>query len=170
MPNDTNAISRCIARRQFLKTGLGAATAAVAVPALSGRAAAHFPTTLEIDIKPGCETNAINPSAEGVVPVAVYHTEFTDEDGESVVFDPTDRAVRYRFGAPDTVEQGDGARPAHEGHVEDVDDDGHDDLVLHFPTQETGFADDDSTGTLLWERDESGEHGYSGTASVTIVG
>lgn len=170
MPDDTHSVVGCIARRQFLKTGIGAAAATVAVPILSGRAAAHFPNKLEIDIKPGCETNTINPSAEGVIPVTVHYTEFKDENGQTVVFDPTERAVRYRFGAPDTVEQGGGARPVHGGHCEDVDGDGHDDLVLHFPTQKTGFNGNDSTGTLLWERDETGEHGYSGIDSVTIVG
>lgn len=90
-------------------------------------------------------------------------TEFTDEDGETVRFDPTEEAVRYRFGAPAVVEDG-GARPVHDGH----DTDGA--LVLHFPMEETGFDEDSTEGRLVWERDESGEHGYSGTDEVTVTG
>lgn len=155
-------------RRGFLKTGLGVAATAVAVPMLAGRASAHFPDRLAIDIKPDCDENTLNPDCHGVVPVAVLYTEFENEKGETVVFDPTERAMRYRFGAPDAVESGGGARPVHDGHVEDVNGDGHDDLVLHFPMEETGFDGDESVGTLLWER-EGGEHGYSGTDNVKIV-
>lgn len=35
--------------------------------------------------------------------------------------------------------------------------------------EETGFDGDETTGKLVWERDESGEHGYSGTDEVTIT-
>lgn len=159
-----------LARRRVLKIGAGAATTAVALPALSGSAAAHFPEQLEIDIKPDCEKNTINPTSDGVVPVAVLYTEFEGDDGNTVVFDPTKRDVRYRFGVPDAVDNGNGARPVHCGHAEDVDGDGHDDLVLHFPVAETGFDGDESKGKLRWLRHESGEHGYSGTDSVTTVG
>ncbi|MBX0296783.1 hypothetical protein [Haloarcula nitratireducens] len=137
------------------------AATAVGVATLSGGVAAHFPATLEIDIKPGCEENPINPNSHGVIPVAVLQT------GE---FDPTSEAVRYRFGVPDVVAAGGGARPAHGGHVEDVDGDGRDDLVLHFPTDETGFDGDESEGRLEWERTEEGSHGLSGTDTVTLVG
>lgn len=151
-----------IARRSLLKTGIGAATSVTALAALGGTAAAHFPSGLEIDIKPGSEDNPIDPNSNGVVPVAVLQTE---------EFDPTAENVDYRFGAPDVVSNGGGARPAHGGHVEDVDGDGNDDLVLHFPTAETGFDGDEETGRLEWERGETGaEHGLSGTDDVTIVG
>lgn len=45
--------------------------------------------------------------------MTVLYTTF--EDDGTTVFDPTDRAVRYRFGAPETVENGGGARPVHGG-------------------------------------------------------
>lgn len=154
-------------RRRVLKTGLGAAVGAGTLPLLSRRASAHFPDRLAIDIKPGCARNPINPKSQGVIPVSVSRSEF-ERDGKSVVFDPTERAVRYRFGAPETVESGGGARPAHGGHVE-TRSDAPDILVLHFPTGETGFDGDESTGKLLWERDKSGKHGYAGTDQVTIV-
>jgi hypothetical protein len=142
-----------------VSTGLAATATGLAT--FSGQVAAHFPTGLEIDIKPGSEDNPINPNSNGLIPVAVLQT---DE------FDPTSEDVRYRFGAPDVVADGGGARPAHGGHVEDVDDDGRDDLVLHFPTDDTGFDGGESEGRLEWERTESGEHGLSGTDTVTIVG
>jgi FtsP/CotA-like multicopper oxidase with cupredoxin domain len=115
---------------------------------------------LEIDIKPGSDKNPINPNSHGVIPVAVLQT---DE------FDPAREDVRYRFGAPDVVGDGGGARPAHDGYVKDVNGDGQDDLILHFPTDETGFDGDESEGRLEWERTEEG-HGLSGSDTVTIVG
>lgn len=150
-----------IARRGFLRVSAGIAATAIGIASLSGNVAAHFPSDLEIDIKPGSEKNPINPNSNGVIPVAVLQTS---------EFDPTSEDIRYRFGAPDVVADGGGARPAHDGHVDDVDGDGRDDLVLHFPTAETEFDGDESEGRLEWERTESGEHGLSGTDTITIVG
>ncbi len=164
--DDTNGTDTT--RRRVLKTGAGALAAAGAVPLLSGSAAAHFPDQLEIDVRPDCEKNTLDPHSRGVVPVAVMPTEFTDENGETVRFDPTEEAVRYRFGEPAVVEDGGGARPAHDGH--DGSDTDGDALVLHFPMEETGFDEDSTEGRLIWERDESGEHGYSGTDEVTVTG
>lgn len=154
-------------RRRLLKTGIGAVAAVGGIPVSSTRAAAHFPDRLEIDIEPGCEKNTIDPRTDDVVSVAVLPTEFADENGETVRFDPTEEAVRYRFGAPAAVEDGGGARPTHDGHETAVGDDCA--LVLHFPLAETGFEADATEGTLVWERDESGEHGYAGTDDVTIT-
>ncbi|WP_218780624.1 hypothetical protein [Halorarum halophilum] len=154
--NDTST-----ARRGVLRAGAGAAATAVGIAAFGGLAAAHFPADLDIDVAPGSDDAPINPDSRGLIPVAALAT---DE------FDPTTEDVRYRFGAPDVVGEGGGARPAHGGHVEDVNGDGRDDLVLHFPTGETGFDGDESEARLEWERDEAGEHGLSGTDTVTIVG
>lgn len=164
MPDDIACPSTesCIARRSILKAGLGEATAVSAFAALSGTAAAHFPKGLEIDIKQGSEDNPINPNSNSFVPVAVFQP---DE------FDPTSENVNYRFGAPEPVKDGGGARPAHDGHIEDVDGDGDDDLVLHFPAAETGFDGDEERGRLEWERGHrEAEHGLSGTDNVTIIG
>ncbi len=152
---------RAVPRRRVLKTGVALAATGLGTAALSGQAAAHFPSELEIDVKPGDEHAVVNPRSKGVTPVAVLATD---------AFDPTSEAVRYRFGAPDVVRDGGGARPAHGGHVEDVDGDGREDLVLHVPTDETGFDGDESEARLEWERTESGQHGLSGTDDVEFVG
>lgn len=112
-------------------------TAIVTVPAVTGVAVAHFPPGLTIDIKPVNDQNPINPKSRGLIPIAVHQT---DE------FDPTSEDVRYRFEAPGAVAGGDSARPTHGGHIEDVNGDGHDDLVRHFPTNKTGFDGDESEG------------------------
>ncbi|WP_233274646.1 hypothetical protein [Haladaptatus cibarius] len=134
---------------------------ALAVPTLSSTAVAHFPNELDIDVKPDDDSNEINLNGRGVVPVAVFQT---DE------FDPTSEAVRYRFGSPAAVADGGGACPIHGGHVEDVDGDGNDELVLHFRVQDAGFDGDEMEAELRWEKDDSGEHGFSGRDSVTMVG
>ncbi|WP_430506312.1 hypothetical protein [Haloparvum sp. PAK95] len=162
-PEDsTDENESAVARRGFIKVGAGAIASAVTVPAVSGVAAAHFPAGLEVDVKPDSDENAINPRSEGVVPVAVLQTD---------AFDPTSENVNYRFGAKDVVADGDGARPRHGGHVEDVDDDGRHDLVLHFPVDGTGFDGDEEEGLLHWERDHrDAHHGRSGSDDVRIVG
>jgi hypothetical protein len=153
-------------RRNVLKTGATVATAAVAVPVISGTAAAHFhgpeKPYLNINIKPDSGKNHINLNSEGVVPVAVIQTEF---------FDPTSKNINYRFGAPDVVEHGKGARPLHDGHAKDVNGDGKCDLVLHFPMEETGFSGDEKYGHLHWEKGHKGaHHGLGGSDQITIVG
>ncbi|WP_126663810.1 hypothetical protein [Haloterrigena salifodinae] len=150
-----------MARRRVLRGGTGLAATALGIATLGGQAAAHFPTDLEIDVKPGTERAPINPNSCGVIPVAVLRT---DE------FDPTSEDVRYRFGAPDVVEGGDGARPMHGGHAVDMNGDGRDDLLLLFPAPDAGFDGDESTARLEWERSEDGAHGLAGTAPIRIVG
>jgi hypothetical protein len=89
---------------------------------------------VEIDIKPGSELNRVNVAANGVIPVAILGSDALDVHA----IDPTTLA----FGP-------EGAPAAHanlcnqEGfgsHVEDVNDDGFDDLVTHYRTQEAGIA------------------------------
>ena len=162
--SDTESAS--LTRRRILKTSAGAAATAIAVPAASGVAAAHFhgpdKSAINIDIKPESDTNRIDLQSQGVVPVAVLPTE---------EFDPTNENVNYRFGAPNVVEQGGGARPLHDGHIKDVDGDGNCDLVLHFPVENTEFDGDEEVGALHWEKGKEGaHHGLGGSDHVTIVG
>lgn len=82
---------------------------------------------LEIDIKPGSDTNPIQPFSRGVIPVAILGSDDFDVhqlDPATVVFGP------------------DEAAPAHRScpHPGDANADGFEDLVFHFRTEETGIA------------------------------
>ena len=78
-----------------------------------------------VDIKPGSDRNPVNLRSKGVIPVAIL----TTEDFDATTIDP----ATVRFG-PDEASEAHG-----EGHIEDVDHDGDNDLVLHFKTSETGI-------------------------------
>ena len=158
-------------RRQLLKGALGAGVTAAAVPSLSGVAAAHFPIEIAIDIQPENAENFIDLSEHETVTVAVRQSEFVTNDGNSETFDPTERAVRYRFGSRLALEDGEGARPVDDGESREPDDDaadGQSSLVLTFPVDEMGFDGGEETAWLYWERDESGDHGYAGFDSVRV--
>lgn len=162
MIEDTTTPFDSIDRRKFLRAGVGVAGATAALPILTGNVAAHFPAKLTIDIKPKSEKNRIMLGSGGTVTVAVVQT-----DG----FDPTSKPVHYRFGTPDVVASGGGARPAESAQLKDVNGDGRMDLVLEFPLAETGFDGDEKKGKLIWERDHKGsEHGLSGAGPVTVIG
>jgi hypothetical protein len=104
------------------------------------------PFLVPLDIKPGSDSNPINPSGRGILPVAILGSE---------TFDATDVDVTTLALGPDA------AAPAHdltkpglfEDHLRDVNDDGFTDLVSHYRTQETGISRDDAeaciTGDLL---------------------
>jgi hypothetical protein len=166
---DVDSVFEQVNRRQVLKGALGVAVSAAGVSAFSGITAAHFHTVLEIEITPGSSDNRIDLSGQDLITVAVLTTTYQTEAGEKVTFDPTEKPVRYRFGASDALGNGNGARPVDDGQIKDVNGDGSDDLVLQFPVEETGFSGDETVGKLFWERDESGKHGLSGKAPVTIV-
>ncbi len=87
--------------------------------------------TVDIDIKPGSDPNSINTKNKGVIPVAILGSanfDVSDVDVTTLTFGPG------------------GATPAHKagGHVEDVNDDGFDDLVSHYPTQDAGLSSGDT--------------------------
>ncbi len=93
--------------------------------------------SVEIDIKPGSDPNSINPRSKGVIPVAILTTEGFDAT--------TVEPLSVEFGP-------DGASEFHgRGHINDVDGDGDDDLVLHFRTQETGIVAGDTEACLAGE-------------------
>ena len=105
-----------------------------------------------IDIKPGSDPNAVNPKSKGVVPVAILGSvEFdaTQVDFSTVLFGP------------------DEASPVHDGHVEDVNQDGHADFVVHFNVQETGIASCDTEATLTGET--FGGQSITSTDSIRTV-
>ncbi|MDQ2073198.1 hypothetical protein RBH20_11695 [Haloarcula sp. H-GB4] len=144
---------------------------AAAVPSLSGIAAAHFPVEIAIEIQPENAENFIDLSEHDTITVAVTQSEFVNNDGDSETFDPTERAVRYRFGSRLALEDGEGTRPVDDGEIRESDGDaadGQSSLVLTFPVDEMGLDGGEETAWLYWERDESGDHGYAGFDSVRV--
>jgi len=94
---------------------------------------------VDIDIKPGSDTNPINPMAfNAVIPVAILGSatfDVADVDVTTLAFGPA--------GAPPTHRAG--------GHPEDVNDDGLTDLVSHYRTLATGIAFGDTEACLNGE-------------------
>lgn len=92
-----------------------------------------------IDIKPGGDPNAIQVKSRGVIPVAVLTTETFDAT--------TVDAASVCFGDAEEPSERD-CTSAHGGHLEDVDDDGDIDLLLHFETRETEIDAGDTEACL----------------------
>ena len=109
---------------------------------------------IEIDIKPGSDSNPNNPRSKGKIPVAILMTDdFNpwDVDPSTIAFGP------------------DGASVAHSRvHAVDVDRDGDIDMVVHFKTRETGIACGDTEATLTGQTFDG--TAFEGTDSVQTVG
>ena len=90
--------------------------------------------TAIVDIKPGSDENPINTKSKGVIPVAVLSS--ADFDATTI--------------NPSTVTFGpNGATETHgTAHIEDVNGDGLDDVVLHFNTQDSGIVNGDTEACL----------------------
>jgi len=107
-----------------------------------------LPEQVSIDIKPGSCTNSVNLKSEGVIPVAILTTcsfDATKVDHETV-----------RFGR-----EGWEAKPVHYA-LEDVDNDGDIDMILHFRTQDTGIQPGDTIAKLTGRS-------FYGTDTIRIV-
>jgi hypothetical protein len=102
--------------------------------ALSAVVSERVVQAVEIDIKPGSDSNSINPKSRGVIPVSIL----TTEDFDATTVDP----LSVEFGPTGAIE-GHGR-----GHIEDIDGDGDFDLMLHFRTEETGIQCGDISASL----------------------
>lgn len=107
------------------------------------------PTRITIDIKPGSDPNSINLKSNGVVPVAILSTI----DFEATVVDPG--TVLFV-----------GASPV-KSTMEDVNQDGDIDLLLHFKTQDLNLTQDSTEATLTGETMDGTL--IEGTDTVNIV-
>jgi hypothetical protein len=93
--------------------------------------------SVAIDIKPGSDPNSINLKSKGVIPVAILTTDHFN----AATVDP----LSVEFGP-------NGAKETHgKGHLEDVDGDGDQDMVLHFKTQQTEIQCGQTAATLTGE-------------------
>ena len=95
-----------------------------------------IPVPVEIDIKPGSDPNSINLNGNGVVPVGVFG---------SATFDVNDIDVStVLFGI-----SGDNTSAVHSGHIEYLNGDSYDDMVLHFREGELGIPLDTADNAIL---------------------
>lgn len=104
---------------------------------------------VDIDIKPGGNTNSINLKSKGVVPVALL----TTPEFDATTIDPF------------TVEFA-GAKPV-KWSFKDVDGDGDIDTLFHFKTQELDLDSNNTQATLTGQT--FNPSGIIGTDSVNIV-
>ncbi len=124
-----------------------------AVPMITVEVEMPVVQAVTIDIKPGSDPNGVNPRSKGVIPVAVLGSvdfDATQVDFSTVVFGP----------GP--------ASPVHNGHVENVNGDGFDDMVFHFKVSDTGIACGDPNATLTGET--FGGDSITGTDAVKTAG
>jgi Tol biopolymer transport system component len=111
-------------------------------------------TSVNIDIKPGSFPNSVNVNSNGVIPVAILGTEEFDAT--------TVNALTVLFGPNAALE-------IHgQGHIQDVNNDGRPDMVLHFRTANTGITCGDTSASLTGFT--TGGESIQGSDSVKTVG
>ena len=107
-----------------------------------------------IDIKPGSDPNSVNLESKGKIPVAILTTDtffaFNEVNPLSVKFGPGEATESHGM-----------------GHVEDVDEDGDMDVVLHFNTRDTSIACGDTEASLTGMT--FGGESFTGSDAVKIV-
>jgi outer membrane protein assembly factor BamB len=101
--------------------------------------------SVEIDIKPGSDSNPIHPSGRGNLPVATLGSDtfdVTDVDVTTLAFGPDAAAPSHDITKPG----------AFEDHLRDVNDDGLTDLISHYRIENTGIEPDDAEACITGER------------------
>lgn len=94
-----------------------------------------------LDIKPGSYPNSINTKARGVIPVALLGYDgfdVRDVDVATLTFGPNDATPVHNLNDPETYED----------HIQDVNFDGYEDLIIHFNTRDTGLTTLDTSAEL----------------------
>ena len=122
---------------------------------------ANLPLQVEVLIKPGGFPNSIHPNARGVVPVAILGSED---------FDVTDVDVTtLRFGPGNAAPGHDLTRAfTYNDHLQDVNLDGHMDLVSHYRIRSTAISCGDESATLTGETING--RSFEGSDSIRTVG
>jgi hypothetical protein len=104
-----------------------------------------------IDIKPGSDVNSINLKSNGLVPVAILSTgdlkNALSVDAASVIF---------------------AGAPAVKSHIEDVNGDGNNDMLLHFKTADLSELTFGTTEATLTGKTVDGTP-ITGKGTVQIV-
>ena len=96
---------------------------------------------VDVDIKPGSDPNSINTKSMGVVPIAVLGSDefdVTDIDVTTLAFGPNGAAPAHDLTDPSTYYD----------HLQDVNYDGHVDLVSHYRQKETGLQSGDTEACI----------------------
>ncbi len=119
----------------------------------------EYPIEVDIDIKPGGETNPVSCTAtRAQIPVAILSTV----DFEATMVDHT--TVTFAGAGESHIDKATGLARRHEA---DVNGDGLPDLVFHFRTGDTDLTCDSTTGTLTGQTLDG--HPILGVGTVTMV-
>jgi len=115
---------------------------------------------VEIDIKPGSDTNCLNNNGHGVIPVAILGSadfDVTQVDAATVALEGLDVAAR---GKADKLL----------AHIEDVNGDGFADLIVQIEDTDGGFANGNGIATLTGNLlPEFGGTPFEGTDNICVV-
>jgi streptogramin lyase len=117
---------------------------------------ARFVTSVNVDIKPGCDPNCFKSDGHGVIPVAI----FSDSGFDATQVDPATISL-----------DGQGVRIVGKGntqaHVEDVDGDGLDDLVVQIEDTDETYEEGNAIAILSGETFDGTS--FEGSDSICIV-
>jgi hypothetical protein len=113
--------------------------------------------TVDIDIKPGSDPNCFNNDGHGVIPVAILGSETFD------VHDINPATVQLAGLGVRVV----GKRKKYLAHIEDVNGDGFDDLVVQIENSAGTFVSGSGTATLTGQLNDC--TAFEGTDSICVV-